>query len=288
MKKKLYPVILIIMILFTTGCFKNDKMEDINIVTTIYPIEYVANRLYGEHSSITSIYPKGILSSEYKITNKQLKDFSNSDLFIYDGETSEREYATSMLSYNKNLKIIDAAYGLDSTYSYSDIWLNPSNILMIAQNIRNELKEYMTSSYMIEELNNKYDLFKIDISEIETELTKTSQNSTDNRIITSDETLNYLEKYGFEVINLTENGKEIENNVALAESLLSSRKLSYIYVIENRQENNVVKSLKEAYGCKTLIFRSLETIDEDDLEEDEDYLSLMHANVELLKQETYK
>lgn len=276
------------MILCTTGCFKNDKMEDINIVTTIYPIEYVTNRLYGEHSSITSIYPKGILSSQYKITNKQLKDFSDSDLFIYDGETSEREYATSMLSYNKNLKIIDAAYGLDSTYSYSDIWLNPSNILMIAQNIRNELKEYMTSSYMIEELNNKYDLFKIDISEIETELTKTSQNSTDNRIITSDETLNYLEKYGFEVINLTENGKEIENNVALAESLLSSRKLSYIYVIENKQENNVVKKLKDTYKCKTLIFRSLETIDEDDLEEDEDYLSLMHANVELLKQETYK
>ena len=33
-----------------TGCFKRDKMEDINIATTIYPIEYVTNRLYGNNS----------------------------------------------------------------------------------------------------------------------------------------------------------------------------------------------------------------------------------------------
>lgn len=34
-----------------TGCFKQDKMENINIATTIYPIEYVTNRLYGENNT---------------------------------------------------------------------------------------------------------------------------------------------------------------------------------------------------------------------------------------------
>lgn len=286
--KKIYPILLILVVLLTTGCFKRDKMEDISIVTTNYPIEYVTNRLYGKNSTITSIYPKGVIRANYKINNKQLKDFSENDLFIYDGETNEREYATSMLNRNKNLKIIDAAYGLDSTYSYSDIWLNPSNILMIAQNIRNELKGFISNPYMIEELNNQYDLFKIDIAEIETELTKTSENSTDNRIITADETLKYLTKYGFEIINLTENGKEVENNITLAQSLLSSKTSSYIYVMENKTAPNIVEQLAKQYGAKTLTFRSLETIEEDDIENDEDFLSLMHSNVELIKQETYK
>lgn len=286
--KKIYPLLLILVVLLTTGCFKRDKMEDINIVTTNYPIEYVTNRLYGKNSTITSIYPKGVIRANYKINNKQLKDFSENDLFIYDGETNEREYATAMLNRNKNLKIIDAAYGLDSTYSYSDIWLNPSNILMIAQNIRNELKGFISNPYMIEELNNQYDLFKIDIAEIETELTKTSENSTDNRIITADETLKYLTKYGFEIINLTENGKEVENNITLAHSLLSSKTSSYIYVMENKTAPKIVEDLVKQYGIKTLTFRSLETIEEDDIENDEDFLSLMHSNVELIKQETYK
>ena len=91
-------------------------MEDINIATTVYPIEYVTKRLYGNNSTIKSIYPRDSISDTYKITNKQLKDYSEYDLFIYNGESKEREYATTMLNDNKNLKIIDASYGIDSTY----------------------------------------------------------------------------------------------------------------------------------------------------------------------------
>ena len=142
--------ILIITLSCLTGCFKRDKMEDINIATTIYPIEYVTNRLYGNNSKIKSIYPRDSISNSYKITNKQLNDYSEYDLFIYNGESKEREYATTMLNNNKNLKIIDAAYGLDATYSMSDIWLNPSNILMLGQNIKNELTEYISYRYLVE------------------------------------------------------------------------------------------------------------------------------------------
>ena len=80
---KIITLILIITI-FMTGCLKRDRMEDINIATTIYPIEYVTNRLYGEHSNIKSIYPRDSVSSTYKMTKKQLKDFSEYDLFIYN------------------------------------------------------------------------------------------------------------------------------------------------------------------------------------------------------------
>ena len=42
MKKKIITVMaLIITATCLTGCFKKDRMEDINIATTIYPIEYM-------------------------------------------------------------------------------------------------------------------------------------------------------------------------------------------------------------------------------------------------------
>ena len=286
--KKFSICLVLVMILITTGCLKRDKMEDINIVTTIYPIEYVTNRLYGEYSSVKSIYPKDSVASLYKMTNKQLKDYSEYDLFIYNGESSERDYATKMLNYNKKLKIIDAAYGLDTTYQSSDIWLNPSNILMIGQNIKNELQDYIISDYIKEKLEEKYALLKVDITELETEFKKASENAVNNKIIVQDESLNFLKKYGFDVINLTEDGKEKPNNISLAKSLFYRKKLSYIFVMEHSNNNNIVERLKKAYNVKSLEFRTLDTITEKDISNNDDYLSIMHDNINLLQKETYK
>ena len=271
-----------------TGCFKRDKMEDINIVTTIYPIEYVANRLYGEHSTIKSIYPRDSVSSTYEITNKQLRDYSSYDLFIYNGESNERKYATGMLNENKNLKIIDAAYGLEATYSDSDIWLNPSNILMMGQNIKNELNDYISDPYLTEEINNLYTMLKVDITELETEMKKTADNSVNNQIIVVDESLNFLKKYGFDVINLTNNGKEKDANITLAKELLSNKKASYIFAMENSNSYEFVNEMKNFYNVDILTFRSLDTLSEEDEKNNDDYLSIMHNNIDLLKQETYK
>ena len=57
MKKVIYLAIIVSLFL-TTGCLKIFKlydMDDIDIITTIYPVEYVANRIYGESSNISSI-----------------------------------------------------------------------------------------------------------------------------------------------------------------------------------------------------------------------------------------
>jgi ABC-type metal ion transport system, periplasmic component/surface adhesin len=277
-------------LLVATGCelFKRDKMENIEIITSIYPIEYVTERLYGESSNVKSIYPKGSDISKYKLTKKQIKDFSSNDLFVYNGTTNEREYATSMLNQNKNLKIIDAAYGIESTYSSHDVWLNPSNVLMIAQNIRNELFEYITNPYLVSEINEQYDLLKIDITELETEYKKTADNSINKSIISYDESLKFLEKYGFTVINLTEEGKSKDNNVIKAQELLKGKKLNYVFVTELNEDDGIIDDLLNNYGAKKLTFRVLETINEEDLVKNNDYLSIMHNNIEQIKIETYK
>ena len=286
--KKFSVLFILMIVLLTTGCIKRDRMEDIRIVTTIYPIEYVTNRLYGESSQIKSIYPRDSVSSNYTMTDKQLKDFSQYDLFIYNGESNERDYATKMLNYNKKLKIIDAAYGLDVTYKSSDIWLNPSNILMIGQNIKNELKDYIVSKQIKEEIETKYGLLKVDITEIETEFKKTAENSVSNKIVVEDESLNFLKKYGFDVINLTENGKEKPNNISLAKDLYSKGKLDYLFVMEHSDRKDVTTQLKNSYDIKEILFRTLDTISEKDEKNNDDYLSIMHENISKLQKETYK
>ena len=287
MKKFTMLALVIIITISLTGCLKNDRMENIDIVTTIYPIKYVTERLYGENSNIKSMYPKSSKTNSYKITNKKLKDYSKYDLFIYNGTSKEREYATKMLNYNKKLKIIDASYGLD-TNSSSDIWFNPSNILMIGQNIKDELNEYISNPYLIKDLQNKYELLKVDITELETELKKTADNSSNSTIVVADESLNFLKKYGFKVINLTKNGEEKQSNIEQAISMIQNGDIDYIFKIENSKKYDFLDNLEQNYNVKIETLRSLDTITENDEENNEDYLSLMHLNIDKLKKETYK
>ena len=99
-----------------TGCTSTASMEDIKIKTTSYPIEYITNVLYNEHAeAIGSIYPDDVDINDYKLTNKQIKDFSNNNMFIYNGESNEPDYAIELLNTNKHIMIIDAAKGMEYT-----------------------------------------------------------------------------------------------------------------------------------------------------------------------------
>jgi len=187
MKKFLMIILVVIMSITLTGCFNNDEMEDIDIYTSVYPIQYITEILYGEHSTISSIFPDGVDSISYNLTDKQLKDFSDSNLFIYDGLSNEKEYAVSMLNYNKKLKIIDTSLGMEYTNDVAELWLDPSNFLMMAQNIKSGLSEYITSNYLIKEIDEKYSKLQLDISEIDANIKDIVENANYTTIVVADD-----------------------------------------------------------------------------------------------------
>ena len=93
--KKFKYILLIILGCMLSGCtfFKSDNMENISIITTIYPLEYAIKYLYGNNSIINSIYPDDINTETYKLTDKQYKDYSRKDLFVYMGLSDDSDIA---------------------------------------------------------------------------------------------------------------------------------------------------------------------------------------------------
>ena len=247
MMKKLLFIALLVCI-FTTGCFKRDSMEDINIITTFYPIEYVTSTLYGEHSVVNSIYPDDTNVYEYKLNNKQLKDYSKQDLFIYLGLTSDRETAVDLLNKNNEILIIDGTYGMEVKYGIEELWLNPSNLLMISQNIKNGLQEYINSAYLNKEIDENYGELKVALSELDAEFKLTAENSKDKT---------------------------------------NSKSNHYIFMLENEEESGVIKNIRQNTSVNILTFRNITNITDEERNNREDYIKIMNENLELLKKETY-
>lgn len=289
MKKIKYLLpILLISILMVTGCFKRDNLEGIEIITTTYPIEFATNYLYGEHSIVNSIYPDGTDTFAYKLSEKQLNDYSKKKLFIYNRATNDKDIAVEFLKRNANMLIIDATYGMEITYGEEELWLNPSNLLMMTQNIKNGLQEYMTNSYLEKEIDKKYEEIKVTLSELDANLKLTAENASRKKIVVNSDSLKYLEKYGFEVISLDSTNEAVsDKTISSTIDSITNDEVKHIFLLENNDNSDAVKQVIDKTNVETYTFRRLDNIKEEDRDENNDYFTIMNSNIELLRDELY-
>lgn len=287
MKKILKLLLLIVSVFTLSGCLNKDSMEDITIYTSVYPIEYVTEKLYGEHSSIMSMYPNDTNPYEYKLTKKQIKDFSNSKLIIYNGLGEEKDYIATMINSNKNLKIIDSTARIEYSNSMDEIWINPSNILTIAQNIRNGLKEYIDSSYLEKEIDDNYESLKLEISTIDAEMKEMVQNANNRTIIISSNDFLFLEKYGFNIISIDKNSVT-DKDLSDAKKLIANKEVSYIFAKKGEKNIDSINNILTTYsGTEVLEIDTLNTISNTDKADKKDYITIMYENIDKLKKELY-
>ena len=277
----------IAILLTTTGC-KSDDMEDIEIVTTNYPNEYIIERLYGDHAKVSNIYPDGIDVSDYKFTNKQKRDFASKDLFIYTGLIDrERSLAVDLLDYNKDLKIIDSSYVLDNDYDMEEVWLDPSFMLMMSQNVRLGLKEYIENNYLKEEIDENYEELKVDISELDADIRLTVESAPYKTIVATDNNYKFLEKYGVKVYIL--NDDTSEKDLVEIENLIENGSITKIFSYEDIKNTNNVQNLINTYPNNLEIINSnrIIVLDDEQRETETDYITLMNQNLDNIREELY-
>lgn len=290
MKKiKLFSLILLLMFicLISSGC-TNDNMENIRVLVTNYPNEFITQKLYGNHSTVTSIYPDGVDISEYAISSKQKKDFSQYDLFIYNGLIEkERNLAVDLLDLNPNLKIIDTAYVLETDYSPEELWLNPSSLLMMAQNVRLGLEEYIDSNVLKSEIDKAYDELKVELSELDATYRIDVENTNKKTIVVANSALKYLEKFGLQVYCI--DGDATDKTISTVQDLITSKQIQFIYsFVEEDLNDNVKKLVDDNQGVTVVAVHRLDNINDEERKEKQDYLSIMKNNLELIKKEIYK
>ena len=287
--KKIFSVFILTILCFSiTGCLKRDNMESITIYTTNYPSYYITKKLYGKFSKVKSIYPNGVNINDYNLTGKQLKDYSNADLFIFNGLSEEKNYVDKMRKNNKDLKIIDTTLYMEYTYDMNELWLDPSNLLMMAQNIKSGFNEYIDSYYLNSNINSNYEELKIEISNLDAKLKDIILNSNNKVIVTSSKMFKYLEKYGLTVYILDENDSNIEITTNEVKKLIKNGSIKYIFIKNNEEENQTIKNLVSSTGVTVQKWHTLSNITDIESSDNLDYFKIMNNNLELLKNELYK
>lgn len=273
--------LLVLAIFLTTGCsLTKDSLEDATIYTTVYPIGYLTEFLYSDYAEVDSIYPNGADVSNYELTEKQLREYAKSDLFIYNGLGNEKNIAKDMININDNLLIIDVSNGLNYTYGIEELWMSPNNYLMLAKNIKDYLIEYLESTTIIDYVKGKYDELAEILSLKDADLRaigKEARENGTNTLIVSNDVFKYLENYGFEVISLDEE--------TVTESTLNSVRDEFdegtydtIIVLDDNYTDSI-NSIIEDYEANTIDVSSMASF----VEGSSDYITVMQQFIDDLR-----
>ncbi|MDD4027621.1 MAG: metal ABC transporter substrate-binding protein [Bacilli bacterium] len=277
-------ILLLTLTILLSGCSVSlNNMDNISIYTTVYPLEYLSTMLYGNNSTINSIYPNEIV----ELSNKLIEDYSKKDLFVYNGLSEEKNYAVDMLNYNKHLMIVDAAMGMEFTYGEEELWINPSNFLMLSQNIKNGMKEYITTTYLKNMIEKNYNNLKIEISEIDAEIKLIVEMSDKSNILIGNDSLLFLEKYGLNIYSL-DNDTITNKKISDAETAITQNSIKYIYLFENDILSEEVENILNKKKIKKIYIHTITLLSEEQKNNGENYITMMQKNIDLLKKELYE
>ncbi len=284
MKKIKYLIFSLLVVGLLSGCsFNKNTLDNAKIYTTVYPVKYIISYLYGENSTIESIYPTDVNLDEYTLTDKQIEKYAKGDLFTYIGLGKEKEIAKSLLNKNKNLLIIDATYGLNYNEGIEELWLAPNNFLMLAKNIKNSLNEYLDNSFKSEDINKLYDELYEKVSWVDAELrsvAKTAEENENNTIVIENNTLKFLENYGFNIISLEDiSASGSENAINDIKSKFKNSKYTKVLKLSGTSNSELLNDLQTKYNASVVELNSIIT-NEDTAS---DYVSIQYENIAVIR-----
>ncbi len=283
--KKFLRLLVIIGVLFLGASCENkilvEKQEQ--IYTTVYPIEFLADTLYGENVEISSIFPDGSNPTDYKLTNKQLNDYSLGSIFIYNGLTDEKDIAQKLINKNNKLKIIDVSYGLALENGAEELWLSPSNFLMLSATVKDNLMEILNSKYATETIEENYKELKTEVSQMDAELRIIAANVDNPTLVVDSNIFNFYKKYGYQVISLEDEENITPNSLATIQKNFQNGTYKYILTRDDKEQSEIATNLINNYKAQAVPMKVMATIKEDDRKNKENYYTLMQTNIENIR-----
>lgn len=285
LNEKIKLLFVILGVILLSGCnITKDSMEDIEIYTTLYPIKYLINSLYGTNGTINSIYPSGVDVNDFELSDKKLKEYSKTDLFVFNSLDRDRDIAVKMINENKNLKVIDVSMGMTYDNNIEELWLNPYNYLMMAENTKNGLLEYVSNPYLISNtegtgIEDKYEVLKYDLSRLDADIKESISLAKYKTVVVDSNLFKYLEKYNLNVISLEENEELNENTIDEVKKLIRNGNIKYIYSAGS-ETNNTCKNLINTYNLELVTINTMNSIDGGITNSNENYITIMNNNLE--------
>lgn len=260
--------------------------DKINITTSFYPLAYLAEKISGDHGFVTNITPPGTEPHDFEPTPKEVAKIYQSALFVFNGggidTWAEKLHADLQTKEVLTIKMDNEL--VLSAKSDPHFWLDPTIMSQQADIILASLIKI--DSRHTEEYNKNWNKLKNDLAELDREYQSGLANCELREIVTSHDAFGYLaSRYNFSVFHILGISPEDDpspKKIAEIADLARSKNIKYIF-FETIASPKLSQTIANEIGASTLVLDPIEGLLEQDLKNNQDYISIMKNNLTNLK-----
>ncbi len=252
------------------------------VVTSFYPLEYVAQRLADGVGGVevVNLTQPGQEPHDLELTVRQTGEVADADVVLY--ESGFQPAVDAAIEQSGPERSVDAAEVADLEGDDPHFWLDPTRLATVAEAVEGELAEADPD---------RADAYADNLAQLQADLTALDQDFeqglSDCRIdtvVVSHDAFGYLgTRYGLEVVainGLSPGAEPSPTHLGELRDLIRTDQVTTVFS-EELASPKFAQSLAEDLGIETAVLDPLEGLGDDTA--DQDYLSLMRANLEALR-----
>lgn len=292
------------------GCSDTGKKEDgqINVYTTVFPIQYFTEQIGGEFVDVTSVYPPGTDEHTYDPSQKDMMAIADSDLFLYIGYGLEA-FAKKAEKTLKNEDVTFIAIGekidLHSSHDKEDehseedhdehvghhhgdidphVWLDPIYAKQLAHEIFDALSKEAPEH--AEQFQTNLDELTKQLDQLHQDFKSVAENAKRKKFLVAHAAYGYWEsRYDLEQISIagiSSTEEPSQRKLTNIVDMIKTEDIPYILF-----EQNINSKLAEIVQAETnidkLYIHNLAVLTEKEIANEETYFTLMEKNIEVLE-----
>ena len=256
------------------------------VVASFYPLEYVVSRIAGEHADVESLASPGVEPHDLELTIQQTAAIADADVVVYS--RGFQPAVDDTVDENAEGLVVDAAdvAGLIQTPDGQDdphFWLDPSRLASVAVEVKSQLVDADPDNAGTYEAN--LTSLQNDLDDLDAELQEGLRDCERRIVVVSHDAFGYLgARYDLDLEAINGVSPDAEPSPAhLRElsDLIESEGITTVFS-ETLASPAMADTLASDLGLETAVLDPIEGLGDDTA--DEDYLSLMRANLAALQE----
>jgi zinc transport system substrate-binding protein len=279
-----------------SGAAGSTQPGQLNIVAAFYPFQFVAERVAGDHATVTSLTAPGAEPHDLELTPRQVADVTTADLVIY--EKSFQAAVDEAVAQSGNPNVLDTATvvplqplsegGTQDQLSGSGagmdphVWLDPTNMITITDAVAQRLVGTDPAHAADYQANAK--ALDTQLQALDESYRSGLKTCRLREFITTHEAFGYLARE-YDLTQVGINGLSPESEpsparIAEVQTIAREHHVTTIFY-ETLVSPAVAEAVAQDLGLKTDVLDPLEGIT--DTSRGSDYLSVMRSNLTALR-----
>jgi len=271
-----------VLLLPLSGCSQMGAHQGLQVVASFYPLQWVAQRIAGDHASVSSLTSPGREPHDLELTIQQTADVESADLVVYEKGLQPAVDDAITTTEPKDVVNAMSVVTTEQRDGTTDphVWLDPQNMVRIAHAVETQLSTIDAKHRA--DYRSSFDALRRQLEALDRDFRSGLRHCSLDTVVVSHDAYGYLPTpFTFEGIDaLSPDSEPSPARLTQLHDLIQSQHLTTVFT-EPLGSPAMADTLASSAGVQTAVLDPIEGLS--DKTSDQNYLTLMRQDLAALR-----